>query len=348
MTKKQGIVLLIMSFISVCLITGGAWWVFQTYSLSNALSVTTDSKAAQITVVNPGLESNLPNNTSIPETSTPFMAAKPTDYPTFTATPTYLIQTGIAPSSTPIPSSTAAPSLTPAPAYQQPTVIGYSVLGRELHIYTFGSGIDERMIIAGIHGGNEYNTIQLANQLISYLNDHPQKIPAGVKLYILPCLNPDGAARSHDMYGRANAHNVDLNHNWPAYWKADWDRSGCWRYLHLNGGNTPASEPETQALMSFLISHHIKALISYHSAALGIFPGGIPPTDKSLSLAAAVADVSDYPYPSIETGCDMSGALVDWASAQGIAALDIELTDHTHTDYQQNLRILEVLLNWQP
>jgi len=44
----------------------------------------------------------------------------------------------------------------------------------------------------------------------------------------------------------------------------------------------------------------------------------------------------------------MSGALVDWASAQGIAALDIELTDHYHTDYRQNLEIMDVLLNWQP
>jgi predicted deacylase len=271
-----------------------------------------------------------------------------TPYPTYTPTPTLLAQTGLAPSSTPWPSSTAAPSPIPALASGLPTVIGYTVLKKPLEVYTFGSGANERMIVAGIHGGNEYNTIQLAYKLIRYLSDHPEKIPARVKLYILPSLNPDGEMRSHDMYGRANQNGVDLNHNWPAFWKTNWSRNGCWTYLHLTGGSAPASEPETQALMSFLISHHVQALISYHSAALGIFPGGIPPDSKSQNLAEAVAKVSDYSYPPIETGCDMSGALVDWASAQGIASLDIELTDHRHTDYQQNLNILDVLLNWKP
>lgn len=348
MTKNQIIILAIMGLFSVCLITGGAWFVFQSNTPTGAPSIPIERQVSQIALLTPAVEISSPTGTPIPVAAVSYKAAAPITYPTYTSTPTMLIQTGLAPSSTPLPSSTAAPSITPFPASGQPVIIGYSVLGRPLEVYTFGNGSNERMIIAGIHGGNEYNTIQLAYKLIRYYTDHPKKIPAGVKLYILPSLNPDGAARSHSIYGRANEHGVDLNHNWPAFWKADWDRSGCWTYLHLNGGSSPASEPETQALMSFLISHRVQALISYHSAALGIFPGGIPPSDKSLSLASAVANVSNYPYPPIETGCDMSGALVDWASTLGMAALDIELTDHLHTDYQQNLKIVEVLLNWQP
>jgi protein MpaA len=204
------------------------------------------------------------------------------------------------------------------------------------------------MIVAGIHGGNESNTILLAKKLIHLYTSHPKKIPPEITLYILPALNPDGDARARNIYGRANQNGVDLNHNWPVpSWQADWLRNGCWNYLYLSGGNAPGSEPETQALMGFLLSHHVDAMISYHSAAMGIFPGGDPPDPASQHLAQAIAAVSSYPYPPIRTACPMTGSLVDWAVSLGIAALDIELTDHENTDFIQNQAIMNVFLNWR-
>src|ERR671925_188925 len=44
-----------------------------------------------------------------------------------------------------------------------PERIGYSTQGKPIEVYTFGDGEHERMIVAGIHGGNEWNTIALAN-----------------------------------------------------------------------------------------------------------------------------------------------------------------------------------------
>jgi len=38
--------------------------------------------------------------------------------------------------------------------------------------------------------------------------------------------------------------------------------------------------------------------------------------------------------------------LADWASEQGIAVIDIELTNHRDTDFDVNLKILTALLNW--
>jgi hypothetical protein len=38
--------------------------------------------------------------------------------------------------------------------------------------------------------------------------------------------------------------------------------------------------------------------------------------------------------------------LVDWASAQGIAAVDIELRNHSDTDLDINMKILNVFLDW--
>lgn len=231
---------------------------------------------------------------------------------------------------------------------QQTAIIGYSVERRPLEVYTFGNGEQERMIVAGMHGGDEWNTVTLANQLIKQLNQNPGDIPHNVTLYILPNLNPDGEARAHNKYGRVNHNGVDLNRNFPVNWQKDWERGGCWNYLPTTGGSGPGSEPETQALMSFIEDHHIQALISYHSAALGVFPGGLPWDQNSIRLAQSIAAISTYPFPPIDTGCTYSGTLADYAVSKGIAAVDLELTNHFDTDFDQNLDILNVLLNFVP
>lgn len=231
---------------------------------------------------------------------------------------------------------------------KQPEVIGSSVDGLPLEVYTFGTGEHGRMIVAGIHGGDEWNTITLANQLIAYVDQNPQVVPQDVTLHILRNLNPDGERRSHDKYGRLNSHGVDLNRNFPANWQKDWERKGCWNYLPTSSGSEAGSEPEIKALMIFLGSHRIDALISYHSAALGIFPGGIPWDERSVKLAQAIADVSPYLFPPLDTGCIYTGTLADYAVSTGIPAVEIELTNHFETDFEINLNILNTLLTFQP
>ena len=228
-----------------------------------------------------------------------------------------------------------------------PFSIGKSVLGTDLWMYKFGNGPKQKLIIAGIHGGYEYNTTDLANELISHIQENPKVIPEDTTLYILPSFNPDGLIRSYGYAGRANENNVDLNRNWDFNWKSTWNPAGCWAYLPIGGGTAPFSEPETAALRDFIHTHNISALISYHSAALGIFPGGAPDTDTSVPLAEAVAKVApSYPYPPIQTGCEITGQFVDYASSFGIPALDIELTNHKDSDFGINLEVLRVFLNW--
>jgi len=265
--------------------------------------------------------------------------------PTATPSPLPPTNTLLPPSSTCLPSATPS---TPTPSVPQPLVIGYSVADRPLEVYHFGNGLIEKMIVAGIHGGYEWNTIALADELIDYLGTHPEVIPPDHTLYILRAFNPDGYERSLWRSGRANENNVDLNRNFPSNWQPDWPRAGCWNYLPIEGGSSAASEPETKALMSFINSHEITALISYHSAALGIFAGGQPPDPGSLSLAESVAAVSQYPYPPIDTGCVFTGQFVDWVSDQGISGIDIELSNHTDTDFEINLAVLSVFLDWSP
>ncbi len=254
------------------------------------------------------------------------------------------------PTVTPNPRSTLIVVQTPTPFVLTggalPTVIGYSVSGRPIEVYTFGNGERQRMIVAGIHGGYEWNTIALADELIQYIHENPNIIPSDMTLYILRNLNPDGDARDHGIEGRVNDHGVDLNRNFPTNWSAEWDREGCWDYAPTTGGAGPGSEPETRTLMTFLQTHHIEVLLSYHSAALGVFPGGEPWEANSTRFAKALARETKYPFPPIDTGCIFTGTLADYAVELGAVAVDMELSTHQSTDFKKNLKALDILLNW--
>ena len=270
------------------------------------------------------------------------------------ATPAQLpmITFAISATGTPLPTFTSAPTKTPVflpTIYASgPISIGRSIEGRRILVYRFGNGSSERLLVGGIHGGSEWNTTSLLHLVIEKLYDQSELVPDDVTLYILPCLNPDGAAKGEVSQGRVNANNVDLNRNWEAEWLPEWPRKGCWNQMPTTAGEFAMSEPETKALESFIKAHHFDAIISYHSAALGIFPGGLPPTSASKSLAEAVAAVSPYPYPPIDTGCLYTGMFVDWAAIQGIAALDVELQNHFDEDLEINLKVLEAFLSWFP
>jgi len=276
--------------------------------------------------------------------------------------PSAVVASSTPPAASPLPQSTESKGIPPSPTITLsprpdpsptlyatgPEIIGYTVAGRPLTMYRYGGGPSRRLIVAGIHGGYEWNTIALAHQLMSHLSVHPDTIPPHVSLYLLPALNPDGEARSLAYEGRANENGVDLNRNWPSRWQDDWPKAGCWNFLPIHGGTAPASEPEVTALMDFIVNNGIEAIISFHSAALGIFPGGQPPLAESLELAEAVSEVAPYPYPPLNTGCLYTGQFADWASGVGIPALDVELSNHRDTDLKINLRVLEVFLNWEP
>jgi hypothetical protein len=280
-------------------------------------------------------------------TPTPLDTATSTATPLPTASATPTASRTPSPSPTPSPTEvketstptlTATPTLAPTPT---PRIIGHSVEGRPLEVFTFGSGSLRRLMVFGIHGGVESNTVALADELIAQLTQHPELIPAENTLLMLRVLNPDGLARGTSPDSRGNAHSVDLNRNWrTANWAEHWALDGCWTGFPLNGGDGPGSEPEVIWLRRFIVAEKPEAIISYHSAALGILPGGITPYSRSVSLAEALAAVSDYPYPPIKTGCEYTGQLADWSALQGIAAVDLELTDHEHTDIEQNLRVL--------
>jgi protein MpaA len=269
------------------------------------------------------------------------------------------------PTLTPAPTSFYLPTVTPNPQateiedYSTPTPfvfasgdaprpIGYSVMNRPIEAYIFGQGENHYLIVAGIHGGYEGNTVDLANELMVYISQHPEAIPSGATLYIIPDMNPDAVARGRNVDARVNANGVDLNRNFPTpNWVADWDHTNCWNDRPTTGGTSGGSEPETKTVMNFLVSHRIQAMISYHSAALGVFPGGDPWQAASKDLAAALSKATGYPYPPIDVGCIYTGTLADWAVENGVgAAVDMELANHQDSDFDRNLKALKALLSF--
>ena len=267
-------------------------------------------------------------------------------------TRTLLPSTATATSSpTPAPTTTAAPTptITATPEIPQgaAVVIGYSVAGRPLEVYRFGSGETRQMIIAGIHGGYESNTVELADQLITYLQENPDTVPADRTLYILRLMNPDGFAREFGVNGRANENGVDLNRNWDANWQAEWPRAYCWNSLPISAGTAAMSEPETQAVAKFVQEQAVSSIISFHSAGPGIYAGGQPDGPRSTSLAKTLSGANGYPYLDGPSLCVYTGMMADWAVTQGIPAVDVELPDHANPDFKMNLKALQAFLSWK-
>ncbi len=169
-------------------------------------------------------------------------------------------------------------------------VYGTSVEGRPLSALRLagpGSGAPKVLVCANTHGP-EFIGNQVALGLIrSLIQGSPP--PALVELvdraeiWIAPCLNPDGYARTWAREGRGslaslrhNARGVDLNRNWPLppgerrrrLPGAGSDRPGDATYR----GPEALSEPETAALEGLLAAQNFLASANLHSFMGTIFP----------------------------------------------------------------------------
>lgn len=133
-------------------------------------------------------------------------------------------------------------------------MIGASLRGRAIACYSFGSGERRVLVIGGIHG-NEFGS-SVADKLVAFLAENPSAIPRGTVVDVVAHANPDGIA----VRRRTNAHNVDLNRNFPS---RNWTRRGAGG--GASAGARPASEPETRALLSLLAAHRYVRVISLHS-----------------------------------------------------------------------------------
>ncbi|MCP4543700.1 MAG: DUF2817 domain-containing protein [Chloroflexi bacterium] len=277
--------------------------------------------------------------------------------PILTPTSTLLPPTPITPetTSTVLPTDTPQPSTptvtsktptpTPLPFFEGPFAYGASFDGRPLLAYRFGTGPSVHAIIGAIHGGYEWNTVILVSETLKYLQENPTLVPDNVTLYIVPCANPDGYAIGTDReYARMNGNGVDLNRNWDY----NWQPTATHGTRVVNAGAFPFSEPETSALRDFILDRDVEAAIFYHSAMARIFYGAEPEKSATYELAIAVSEATGYPVAANIPGQITTGDAIDWMSVQGLAGIEVELTNHQDIEWERNLQGTLAFLNWTP
>lgn len=202
-----------------------------------------------------------------------------------------------------------APDLATAPAARPAVVesrlLGRSVEDRPIRAWRLGEPAVERKVVllAAMHG-----TERAPARILRTLRDGA-KI-AGVDLWVIPVLNPDGAR----VQRRSNAHGVDLNRNYPNRWKPQPER--------YDAGRAPASEPETRAVMAFLDEIDPELVLSFHQPFRGIDTTLV----KRPAVARAVGEALGLPLKRIDCNGSCHGTLTGWFNSRHDGmALTVEL-----------------------
>lgn len=129
-------------------------------------------------------------------------------------------------------------------------VIGYSVQGRPIVAFRKGNPDARRkVVLLGQMHGDEPAGRATARYVRETL-----PVDSDVDLWVVPTMNPDGAA----LGSRRNARGVDLNRNWPTSGWVPGPRDSYYP------GPRPASEPETRAMKRFLAEVQPTFVASIH------------------------------------------------------------------------------------
>jgi predicted deacylase len=198
------------------------------------------------------------------------------------------------------------------------------------------------MFTGAIHG-NEVSTRSLMNRWVDDLEANARSIPAGRSVIVIPQINPDGVASGT----RTNGRNVDLNRNFgTSDWKTDITDVNN-RPFPGGGGSGPMSEPETQAIASFVSRMRPSLVLSYHSI------GGLLAANqygRSNALASTYSQLSGYRNTTGQTGdtfeYSISGTADDYYGERlGIGSILIELGSHTNAQFNLNQKAMWAMVN---
>ncbi|MCK6455817.1 MAG: hypothetical protein L6Q92_04730 [Phycisphaerae bacterium] len=194
-------------------------------------------------------------------------------------------------------------------------------------------------------------TLYVADQLIRNYDTDPyiQELVDRIEFYVVPVFNVDGYLYtwSSNRLWRKNRRNngdgsfgVDINRNWGYQWggagASPTPSNDTYR------GPSPFSEPETQVMRDFILSHpNIRTYNDVHSySQLLLWPWGytatLPPDQADFDtigtgMASRIFAVHGLSYtigPVYDTIYPASGVSVDWAyGVEGIYAFSFELRD---------------------
>jgi protein MpaA len=179
-------------------------------------------------------------------------------------------------------------------------LLGRSVQGRAIRAVEVGNPAGTTVLVVGCVHGNELAGIAVARRLA-------QLSPAGLDLWIVPDLNPDGRAADT----RGNAHGVDLNRNFPFRWRF---RRGVYA-----SGPRPLSEPEARIAYRLILRLRPRVTIWFHQHLNLVWASGGDP-----AVERRFARLSGLPYRRLPA---LGGSAIDWQNHRlpGTTAFAAEL-----------------------
>ena len=231
------------------------------------------------------------------------------------------------------------------------SLIGTSVLGKNIPVVKFGNGTKEVFYCASTHA-NEWITTPLLMKFLenlskSYVNGmqiygkDPRELFSEVSLYLVPMVNPDGVdlvtgliaegsraykeaqAIANDFPDipfpsgwKANIEGIDLNLQFPAGWEQ------AKEIKYAQGFDKPAprdfvgfgplTAPESVALYNFTLRHNFQLMITYHTQGRVIYYKYQDITPpNSTQIANLFAQVSGYTVEEVPTSSSFAG-YKDW------------------------------------
>lgn len=233
--------------------------------------------------------------------------------------------------------------------FLQVSVIGKSVLGRNLYAIRLGTGPIE-VSYNGSHHGIEWITTPV---LMKFIENYARAYATNTKIrgydvrelfaqssiYIVPMVNPDGVnialdgpQPSNPYYNdllrwnntglpfsqvwKANTRGVDLNRNYPASWQQAKDQEASLGVTGpaptRYGGPAPLSEPESQAMVNFTRQHNFKLVIAYHTQGRVIYwlYRGIQPP-RALQIGQIFSRITGYTLANVPYEAAYAG-YKDW------------------------------------
>ena len=177
-------------------------------------------------------------------------------------------------------------------------------------IELYGNKFNPKVLVIGVFHGDEPQGDYLIRK---YLNLHKD-----TNLLCIPCLNKTG----YELHTRVNENKVDLNRNFPT---KNWVLGEKNEYY---GGDSPASEKETQFLIKVIEKYKPKAILTLHSPYKVVnYDGGKGINNPGRKLAERISDIIGYPVEE-SIGYPTPGSFGTWAGIErNIPTITLELDE---------------------
>lgn len=140
--------------------------------------------------------------------------------------------------------------------------------GKPINGLLIGNMSNAAALIGNLHAGESGAELHLYT-IEQILENHGDLFDSA-GIIVIPVLNIDSRnrlIRGIPDYQRKNSNDVDLNRNFPADWKmvdSSYGQLTNDPFSATYRGPSPASEPETRAVIQMIKQHHPQVLFSYH------------------------------------------------------------------------------------